>query len=306
MEATTHEKIKTYGAKGFREKFLGIENPIHELFKTNSDHFFCLKIEEIMSLQFPVPPSKHDCHTLIFITSGKHIIKLGFEEYQTYPNEILVVPAGQVFSIEHINTKHSGYICQFKPDVLIGKHGNPEMLNDFDFLKISGNPKISFPAKDAVFIHNILERLEIEYQESDAVNLDLIQSYLMTLFCEMNRNKEKTAKVGSAAAVLSAKFKELIYPNIKINHQVNFYASLLNVTPNHLNKSVKSTTGKSATKWIDETILLEAKYLLYQTTLSISEIAMMVGHEDQSYFSRFFKKHEAMSPVQYRKMIEKS
>jgi len=81
---------------------------------------------------------------------------------------------------------------------------------------------------------------------------------------------------------------------------------LLNVTPNHLNKSVKSTTGKSATKWIDETILLEAKYLLYQTTLSINEIAMQVGHEDHSYFSRFFKKHEGITPIQYRKLIDKS
>jgi AraC family transcriptional activator of pobA len=81
---------------------------------------------------------------------------------------------------------------------------------------------------------------------------------------------------------------------------------LLNVTPNHLNKSVKSSTGKSATKWIEETILLEAKYLLFQTTLSVSEIAMQVGHEDHSYFSRFFKKHEGLTPVQYRKMIDKS
>lgn len=306
MTVKTAEKVTTYGAKGFRDKFLGLENPIHQLFKPNLDHFFCLKMEEMMQLQYPVPPSKHDCHTLIFITSGQHIIKLGFEECHSNPYEILVVPAGKIFSIEHINSKHRGYICQFHPDILIGKYGNRDMINDFDFLKISGNPKIIIPEKEAVFISNLLDRLEVEYLESEVTNLDFIQSYLMTLFCEMNRNTVKTSKGGTAAEVLTAKFKELIYPNIKTNHQVNYYASLLNVTPNHLNKSVKSITGKSATRWIDETILLEAKYLLYQTTLSVSEIAMQVGHEDQSYFSRFFKKHESMSPVQYRKMIDKS
>ena len=81
---------------------------------------------------------------------------------------------------------------------------------------------------------------------------------------------------------------------------------MLNVTPNHLNKSIKSVTGKSPTKWIDETILLEAKYLLYQTNLTINEIAMQVGHYDQSYFSRIFKKHEGLTPIEYRKLIEKS
>ncbi len=68
---------------------------------------------------------------------------------------------------------------------------------------------------------------------------------------------------------------------------------------------MKSATGKTAAKWIEETILIEAKYLLYQTTLSVSEIAMQVGHEDHSYFSRFFKKHEGLAPVQYQKFIEK-
>ncbi|WP_029272256.1 AraC family transcriptional regulator [Flavobacterium sp. KJJ] len=306
MKDKTAEKVKTYGAKGFREKFLGLDNPANQLFTSNSERFFCLKMEETMQLQHPVPPSKHSCHTIIFITSGVHVIKIGFEEYLTNPNEIIVVPAGQIFSIEHINSKHVGYICQFHPDVLIGKYANGEMIHDFDFLKIGGTPNIVFSETNAFFIFNLFHRLQVEYVENGISNLELVQSYLMALFCEMNKNAVKTSKNGTAAMALSAKFKELIYANLKINHQVKFYASLLNVSPNHLNKSVKTATGKSATKWIDETILLEAKYLLYQTTLSVSEIAMHVGHEDQSYFSRFFKKHEDLTPIQYRKLIDKS
>lgn len=306
MKKQVNEKIKTYGAKGFRERFLGEENPMHLLFKSNSDHFFCLKIEEMMGLRFPVPPSKHSCHTIIFITSGTHNIKIGFEEYHTYSNGIIVVPADQIFSIEDLNNKHVGFVCQFHPDVLIGKYGGSEMLNEFDFLKIGGNPKIPVSETDFPFILNLFNRLQYEYVENEKANLEIVKSYLMALFCEMNKNNIKTQHNNTAATVLSSKFRSLIYDHIKINHEVKYYASLLNVTPNHLNKSIKTATGKTATKWIDETILLEAKYLLYQTTLSVSEIAMQVGHEDHSYFSRFFKKHEEMTPVQYRKMIDKS
>jgi len=306
MKKQVDEKIRTYGAKGFRERFLGEENPMQLLFKSNSDHFFCLKIEEMMGLRFPVPPSKHSCHTIIFITSGTHSIKIGFEEYHTYSNGIIVVPAGQIFSVENVNNKHVGFVCQFHPDILIGKYGGSEMINEFDFLKIGGNPKIPVSEIDFPFILNLFKRLQHEYVASEKVNLEIVQSYLMALFCEMNKSNIKTTKSTSAATTLSSKFKALIYDHIKINHKVNYYASLLNVTPNHLNKSIKAATGKSATNWIDETIMLEAKYLLYQTTFSVSEIAMQVGHEDQSYFSRFFKKHEGMTPVQYRKMIDKS
>lgn len=306
MRNKTAEKVKTYESKGFRERFLGEDNPMQLLFKSNSDHFFCLKMEEIMQLQYPVPPSKHSCHTLLFINSGEHIMKIGYEEYKTVSHEIIMVPAGQVFSIENVNITYTGYICQFHPDILIGKYGNREMINDFDFLKISGNPKISLAEEDVQSITAILSRLQQEYLGTQTANLNIVQAYLIALFYEMNKNSVQTFKSISAAEILSSKFKELIHNNIKTHHRVNYYASLLNVTPNHLNKSIKTVTGKSAAKWIDETILLEAKYLLFQTTFSVSEIAIQVGHEDHSYFSRFFKKHEGISPVQYRKLIDKS
>jgi len=306
MKSNTAEKIKTYEAKGFREKFLGEDNPMHLLFKSNSDHFFCLKTEEMMHLQFPVPPSKHLCHTLIFVESGSHKMNLGFEEYETIPNEIIMVPAGQVFSIKNIYNTYNGYICQFHPDILIGKYGSRELLNEFDFLKISGNPKTKLVTEDIPIVTAIFKRLQEEYTETTVANLNIVQSYLIALFFEMNKNAVKSSKNISASEIITNKFKELIHLHIKTHHQVNHYASLLSVTPNHLNKCVKTVTGKSAVKWIDENILLEAKYLLFQTTLSINEIAARVGHEDQSYFSRFFKKHEGVSPIQYRKMIDKS
>lgn len=306
MKTKTVEKVKTYEAKGFREKFLGEDNPMQLLFRSNSDHFFCLKTEEMMGLKYPVPPCKHSCHTLIFIVSGSHTMNVGYEEYCTVSNEIIVVPADQVFSIKNIANTHTGYICQFHPDILIGKYGSREMINNFDFLKISGNPKITLSPEDVPAVIAVLDRLQKEYSETPAANLNIVQSYLIALFYEMNKNSVKGSKNISAAAVITTKFKELIHQNIKTQHLVHYYASLLNVTPNHLNKCVKAETGKSAARWIDETILLEAKYLLFQTTLSVSEIAIQVGHEDQSYFSRFFKKNEGISPIQYRKMIDKS
>lgn len=306
MKTKPAEKIKTYSPTGFREKFLGEDNPIHLLFKSDSDHFFCLEIEEVMKMQHPVPPSKHSCHTLIFISSGEHTMKLGYQEYVTTDNEIIMIPAGQIFSLDNVNNIHKGYICQFHPDILIRKYGSRELLNDFDFLKISGNPKITLTSKDVISVTNILERLKKEYSETEIADLNIVQSYLITMFYEMNKNAVKTSKGISASEMITTKFKELIHENIKTQHQVNYYSSQLSVTPNHLNKCVKTVTGKSAVKWIDENILLEAKYLLFQTTLSVGEIATQVGFDDQSYFSRFFKKAEGISPIRYRKMIDKS
>jgi len=49
--------------------------------------------------------------------------------------------------------------------------------------------------------------------------------------------------------------------------------------------------------------LTEAKVLLKQTEKTISEIAHELKFEDQSYFSRFFKKHTCVTPQEYRNMV---
>lgn len=305
----TNEKVHTYGVKDFRDNFLEDNQAISELFKAHCEQFFCLKIEDVNSLKHSVPPSKHFCHTLLFITSGYNELKSGFEQYITKSHEMIVVPAGQIFSIDTFNSKKTGFICQFHPDILIGKYGSRELINEFDFLKIWGKPNISFDEKESKFIYQLLNRLEIQFRESNDQNLDIIQPYIIALLSEINEVNKKSAKKDkniTASTTLTIKFKELIYNHIKKEHSVGYYASMLNVTPNHLNKSIKSVTGKSPSKWIDEIILLEAKYLLYQTKLSVSEIAFQIGYHDQSYFCRVFKKQEGITPVQYRKLIEKS
>ena len=75
------------------------------------------------------------------------------------------------------------------------------------------------------------------------------------------------------------------------------------VTPNHLNKCVKTVTGQSAHDLLSEMILLEAKVMLKQTNLSISEIAFQVGRNEISDFVRFFKSKTGISPGEYRKMV---
>ena len=55
--------------------------------------------------------------------------------------------------------------------------------------------------------------------------------------------------------------------------------------------------------WIEISRLNLAKSLLKQGSLQISEIAAAVGIDDQSYFTRFFKKNEGYTPSQYRDMV---
>jgi AraC family transcriptional regulator, transcriptional activator of pobA len=99
---------------------------------------------------------------------------------------------------------------------------------------------------------------------------------------------------------LTEQFKNLIQQHINQHQSIGFYADLLKVSPNHLNKIVKQATGKQASALIAEMLILEAKVLLKHTDLSMADIAFKLGFNDQSYFSRFFKKHSGISPKEYK------
>jgi len=97
-----------------------------------------------------------------------------------------------------------------------------------------------------------------------------------------------------------SKFINLLEPNFLNERSVNFYATQLNIHPNYLNSVVKKHTGFTAKESIQNRILLESKYLLHSTKLTIKEIASTLGFNDPNYFTVFFKRFEKLSPVNYR------
>ncbi|MGV3560293.1 helix-turn-helix domain-containing protein [Larkinella arboricola] len=299
-------EIKLYDTRAFTGQFMPSEE-LGGFFRGDMGKFFIMRVEDMYQfVTRAVPASRSTITSCLYITDGEASMKIGSEPYTIHADEMLFVPAGQVFSFREDDV-NKGYICGFHADFLIGKFFKNNLLNEFDFLRVWGNPLIQPGPQSAAFIRPLFARLMIDYSQNGLQNLDLLQSYLLTLLCEVNRVYRPASGPGPVAGVtITNRFRELLFSHIRTKQRVTDYASLLNITPNHLNKTVKAITGKSPTQWIDETILLEAKVLLSQTTLSVSEIAVEVGLDDPSYFTRLFKKYENQTPSAFRRMIEKS
>ena len=97
-------------------------------------------------------------------------------------------------------------------------------------------------------------------------------------------------------------FIRLLEANYKKHRSIKFYAENMNLTPKYLSLLIKNLSGKLATEWIDEYVILEAKNLIKYSSLSIQEISYALNFPNQSFFGKYFKRHTGMSPKAYRQL----
>lgn len=305
-------KIKTLSQNQLLEKFTSVGSNEHELFKQNHEQFYIAKLQDFKKISKPpIPPTKSGTHTLILLTSGKLSMKIGSFSVNIGKNECIVISAGQVFSYDEHDIKKEvegkGYICGFNSDFLLQEIGSRGLLKSFDFLTVWGNPIIKLQNDSLKYLTQSLERIQDEYSTDGLLNKLILQSYTIASLCEINKHYEPLFQNKNKRAVETTnKFIDLLQNNITTKHHVSDYSDILNISPNHLNKTIRLVTLKSPSTWIRETLVNESKILLFQSDLTIREITFELGFDDPSYFSRLFKKQEGMTPIQYRKMIDLS
>jgi AraC family transcriptional activator of pobA len=304
-------KVKTFEPNELLESFMSFGSKRNDVFKQDYELFYIARLQDLTEISKPpFPPIKAKTHSLIFLESGALFMKIGSHSIKICQNECAIIPAGQVFSYSDEDDKRSegeGFICGFNDDFLIGQIGSRDVLKKFEFLTLWGNPLIKIKGDSSKYLSHTLSRILAEYGQNGLKNKLIIQAYMVAVLCDLNLDYLPLSKHKNKRAVeLTNRFKELLHQKINTIHKVSDYAAMLNISPNHLNKTVKMVTDKSPTTWIRETLINEAKVLLFQTNSPIQEIASDLGIEDQSYFARLFKKQEGTTPANYRKMIDLS
>lgn len=85
---------------------------------------------------------------------------------------------------------------------------------------------------------------------------------------------------------------------------INDLASKFYMSPNYFSTIFKREIGKSATNYIKDIRIDQAKRYLTHSKKSVVEISKDVGYEDSQYFSKIFKRATGMTPLFYRKSAQ--
>jgi AraC family transcriptional regulator, transcriptional activator of pobA len=247
------------------------------------------------------PPYRKPVMDFMFITNGNTVRTKGLDTFDISPGMFFFIPAYQIRTAVSMSTDVTGFFCHFDMEIFNKNFVQNDVINQFPFLQYIGNPVVSVPDESMPFILHLLERLEYAYQNEHQGDINLFSVYLLALFFELSRFTELEHQPKNSAALLTQRYKNALMEHIYDIQTVADYAGHLSVSQNYLNRCLHATIGKSAHDLLNDMLLLEAKSLLKQSGLSISEIAYKIGKKDHSDFSRFFKAHTGLTPKEFRK-----
>lgn len=80
-------------------------------------------------------------------------------------------------------------------------------------------------------------------------------------------------------------------------------AAHVGLSPTHFLRTFKAVMGRTPIEFLIRIRIREAKRLLGDVRLSVSEVGYRVGYNDPHYFARQFRSSDGLSPREYRSMI---
>ena len=245
---------------------------------------------------------------LFLVLEGEADLTVDHMPYKLIKGSFLTLMPSHTLRMIHVDEDFRGYLIavssSFMNDYGLFRQKNTSMLR---YMEIRKNPCAVFDPLEAEVVRDqmLLVRSKIR-QKDHYFYKEIMQNALAGLMLELG-NIFSAKKEFTASPALSRKedlleqFLKLLFENCREQHGVAYYAERLFITPQYLSLILKTLTGKSANKWIDDALIMEARVLLKAPQATVQQVADLLHFSDQSTFGKFFKKHMGVSPMEYRK-----
>lgn len=162
-------------------------------------------------------------------------------------------------------------------------------------------PIVITPA-DETTMERIFDKMIIS-QENDILYCDYICSGLVyDYLIEFHRIMDADAD-SARSKQLSMLLPVLRYMHDNFRRDISMtqLSSIIGITPQHFCRVFRKTMNARPNEFLTQIRLDEAKRLLAEKDVSVTDAAEKSGFRDAGYFSTVFRKHEGMSPAQYKK-----
>lgn len=276
---------------------------------THNDGFgklFLIKNENSFQQNYFEQKAGFTFHTIAWNRGASQQVIIDEVKYEFCANAILPIMMNQSFEFERSEDIvawqfNREFYCIVNHDAEVGCVG-------FIFFGPSPTMFVNTDAEFLVMMDRLLNVFEEEFISEDEIKGEMLRMLLVRLIIQITRLAKKqylgTEEIVEEKFNLIRQYNLLVEIHYRKEHQVQFYAGLLNKSPKTISNTFSLYSKKTPQRVIRERIVTEAKRLFYYTDKSVKEIADELGFEDAAHFSKFFKNYTSQNPSDFKKVIQ--
>ncbi len=258
--------------------------------------------EEIMTVPVQVTMA-----IIIFCRHGYINMKMNLQDYTVNQGDCCAILPGSLFQIISVSDDVECGLMAVNPDFI---DFSMDVKMGLEFARISKNNPIRHldysSMQEAMSIYQSVKHklFQKDYQYKEEV----ARNYLNILRCNAFQSFAADYKVENIPVASNRKeelfslFIAKVQDFYKEERNVTFYADKLCVTPKYLSSVIHEVSGKYATDWITDYVILEAKGLLRVENRSVKDVCNTLNFPNQSFFAKYFKQHTGYTPKEYKSL----
>jgi AraC family transcriptional activator of pobA len=252
----------------------------------------------------PFRPHRIHFYAILFILEGEGKHFIDFKSYDYQKGSIVFIAKDQVQAFQK-NEAREAFFLLFTENFIERGSLSSNLMQELSLYNYHlYSPVINLEEAEMNIFKSLINRIQEEYDApDDNLTEEIIQSSLKIFLglSERIRKKNQSTLTVSKYQIEFNQFQNLLNKHLFNSRQVQFYANEMNMSSKKLNRITQELMNKPVKTYINDSLILEIKRLLMNTSLSIKEISYKTGFEDPTNFVKYFKKYAELTPIDFRR-----
>jgi len=250
----------------------------------------------------------HDFLVLLYIEEGDHVLRVDGADRALGTGDVFVVAPGAVVAppLSCATRDARTWVVFFPADAvdpaapasLVSWRAHP-LLSPFIGSSHGGGQHLHVPPAERPAWLADLADLAAELRDRRDGYADAARAHLTLLLVRLGRLHPEAPAPG--VEPLLASVLDLIEARYREPISLRDVADAVGLTAGHLTTVIARRTGRTVQQWITERRMREARRLLADTELTVTEIAPRVGYREPGYFVRRFRAAHGVTPAAWRR-----
>ena len=264
--------------------------------KINYDLLYSNNIE-ILKNNFE--PYQTDYYLDIFLERGSVVVMLDMKKYELQAPTLFLVQENNELEIISCSNDIKIHYLVITPNLKDNFLTN-NIISTSYHNKVKAMPLYYLKKNEDKFFSNLFNDIKkcLSYTTTP-YRIDAVTNLTRTYYYLSLKEKKENAFFNDYG--ICKKFFSLLDECVTANKDTNFYAESVHLSKGYFEFVIKSNTGKTPKRWIDEKLANECKKRLLENDYSTEKIAEELGFNSLANFSNFFKRMVNLSPSEFRR-----